>query len=147
MSIKREFSLEISAKIGLVLDVDVPEKGVQWGKYLHVRVRVDAKKKRVRGKKVTIEEGETRWVFFKYKRLPNFCYRRGRLDHGEKKCLDKINTKNRVGEEGLQYRAWLRGELGRRRGRDQGRTGDKNGGEGRPNKRKMLGGKHIDDTF
>ena len=58
MSLTREFGLEIGGKIGRVLDVDVPKKGVQWGKYLRVRVRVIATKKLVRGKKVTIEGGE-----------------------------------------------------------------------------------------
>ena len=40
----------------------MPEKGVQWGKYLRVRVRVNATKKLVRGKNVTIkgEEGNHR---------------------------------------------------------------------------------------
>ena len=54
--------------------MDVPENGVQWGKYLRVRVSVDATKKLVKGKKVTIEGGEAKWVFFKYEWLPNFCY-------------------------------------------------------------------------
>lgn len=113
MSMTREAGMEIGAKIGTVLDVDVLEKGVQWGKFLQVRVRIDATKKLVRGKKVTIEGGETKWVFFKYERLPNFCYKCGRLDHGEKECLEKTNRDNGGNEKGLQYGAWLRGELGR----------------------------------
>lgn len=32
----QETGKEIGEKIIIVLDVDVPEKGVQWGKYLHV---------------------------------------------------------------------------------------------------------------
>lgn len=50
---------------------------------------------------------------FKYERLPNFCYWWGRLDHGEKECLEKTNMENRVSEKGLQYEAWLRGEPGK----------------------------------
>ncbi|KAK7852623.1 hypothetical protein CFP56_038545 [Quercus suber] len=75
---------EIGLKIGVVLDVDVLEKGVQWGKFLRVRIHLDATTKLIRGKKVSIEKGESRWVFFKYEHLPNFYYRCGRLDHGEK---------------------------------------------------------------
>ena len=48
MSMTREFGLEIGGKIGRVLNVDVPKQGVQWGKYLQVRVCVDAIKKLVR---------------------------------------------------------------------------------------------------
>ena len=101
MSMTREPGMEIGAKIGSVLEVDVPEKGVQWGKFLCVKVRIHATKKLIRGKKVTIEGGETRWVFFKYERLPNFCYRYGRLDHGEKECLEKKHRDNGGNEEGL----------------------------------------------
>ena len=121
-SMTRETGMEIGAKIGTVLDTDVPEKGVQWGKCLRVRVQFDATRKLVRGKRVSIEGGESRWVFFKYERLPNFCYRCGKLDHGEKECAEKQGSEN--GEDGgcMQYGAWLRGEPGRRVGNDQGRS-------------------------
>lgn len=72
-SMTREIGMEIGTKIGMVLDVDVPEKGVQLGKFLQVRIRFDATKKLIRGKRVTIEGGESNWVFFKYEQLPNFC--------------------------------------------------------------------------
>ena len=72
-SMTRETGMEIGMKIGMVLDVDVPEKGVQLGKFLQVRIHFDATKKLIRGKRVTIEGGESRWVFFKYEQLPNFC--------------------------------------------------------------------------
>lgn len=61
------------------------------GKCLRVSIRVVATKKLVRGKRVTIEGGESRWVFFKYERLPNFCYQCGMLDQREKDCLEKMN--------------------------------------------------------
>nr|POF23781.1 uncharacterized protein CFP56_13718 [Quercus suber] len=122
----KESGYEIGSKIGVVLDIDVPEKGVQWGKFLRVRIRFDATAKLIRGKKVSIEEGESRWVFFKYERLPNFCYRCGRLDHGEKDCPERKEGENYGDEERKQYGAWLRGEPGRSTGRDYGRMGDEN---------------------
>nr|POE73448.1 hypothetical protein CFP56_08751 [Quercus suber] len=82
--------MEIGAKIGMVLDIDVLEKGVQWGKFLR-------------------------------ERLPNFCYRCGKLDHGEKECAEKPSSGNREEEGCMQYGAWLRGEPGRRVGNDQGK--------------------------
>ena len=81
-----------------------------------MRVCVNATKKMVKGKKVTIEGREARWVFFKYEWLPNFCYQCGRLDHGVKECTEKAGMENRAGKEGMQYGAWLRGEPGRRGG-------------------------------
>ncbi|XP_075663370.1 uncharacterized protein At4g02000-like [Castanea sativa] len=63
----REIEIAIGSKIGEVLDVDVPESGVHWGKCLRVRIRIDATKRLMRGKRVSIEGGESRWVNFKYK--------------------------------------------------------------------------------
>ena len=100
LSLKRmnsETGYDIGAKIGEVMEVDVPKKGVQWGKYLRVRVNIDTSKKLVRGKKVSIEGSDGRWVYFKYKRLPNFCYWRGMLNHGEKECLEKEQVKDSGG--------------------------------------------------
>ena len=96
------------SKIGEVMEVDVPKKGVQWGKYLRVQVQVDTSEKLIRGKRVSIEEDGGRWAFFKYERLPNFCYVCGMLDHGEKECMEKEN--GGVGDDGkgiMQYGAWM----------------------------------------
>ena len=49
-----------------------------------MRIRFDATKKLVRGKRVTIEGRESKWVFFKYERLHNFYYQCGMLDYGER---------------------------------------------------------------
>ena len=68
------------------MDIDVPESGVQWGKCLRVRVRIDATKRLVRGKKITIEGGKSKWVSFKFERLPNFYYRCSLLNHTLKDC-------------------------------------------------------------
>ena len=88
-SMTREVGYEIGSKLGKVIDVDVAEKGVQWGNFLRVRIHFNATRKLIRGKKVSIKGGESRWIFFKYERPPNFCYRCRKLDHGEKDCLEK----------------------------------------------------------
>ena len=82
----KETEWAIGSSLGLVMDVDVPKSGVQWGKCLRVRVRINATKQLVRGKKITIEGGENRWVSFKFERLPNFCHRCGLLNHTLKDC-------------------------------------------------------------
>ncbi|KAK9989112.1 hypothetical protein SO802_029351 [Lithocarpus litseifolius] len=105
-----ETGWSIGSKLGEVLDIDVPETSFQWGRYLRVRVMLDATKKLVRGKKVTIEGAESRWVSFKYERLSNFCYNCGLLNHGIKDCPEIPVKDNQVVLENLQYRAWLRGE-------------------------------------
>lgn len=72
----------------MVLDVDVPDSVVQWGKCLCVRVRIDVTRQLVCGRKIIIEGGKPKWVNFKYERLPNFCYRCGFLNHALKDCTE-----------------------------------------------------------
>ena len=89
-----------------------------------MRICIDATRKLIRGKKVLIEGGESRWIFFKYERLPNFCYRCGMLDHGEKDYLEKKGKEPSRGEQ-MQYRAWMKGEPGRCLGQDyENKRGD-----------------------
>ena len=53
---------------------------------MRVRVLIDITKPLCRGRKVTLEDGTTHWVSFKYEQLPNFCYWCGKLTHGDKDC-------------------------------------------------------------
>ena len=106
----KEIGWAIGAKLGEVLEVDVQDLGVQWGRCLRVRVRLDVTKKLVRGKKITVGGGESRWVNFKYERLPNFCYRCGLLSHALKDCPNQDECTNQNENEDLQYEAWMRGE-------------------------------------
>ena len=95
------------------MEVDAPNFDMNWGKCLRVRVMINVTKKLIRGKKITIEGGESRWVQLKFERLPNFCYWCGLLSHSLRECpLSIVN--NQMGEESFQYGAWLRGEPTRR---------------------------------
>ena len=58
----KETTWAIGSKLESVMEADVSDSGVQWGKYLRVRVRMDVTKKLVRGKKITIEGRECRWI-------------------------------------------------------------------------------------
>ena len=112
----RETGMAIRASLGEVLEVDVDDTRVQWGKCLWVRISLDVSRKLIRGKRIHGEEEVDWWVLFKYERLPNFCYRCGLLEHDLKDCTRKDEV-DKNGERGeLQYGAWLRGEPVRRMG-------------------------------
>ena len=120
----------IGSSLGSILDVVVSESGVQWGKCLRVMVHIDITKCLVRGKNITIEGGESKWVIFKYERLPNFCYKCGLLNHALKECIEGQENSKTNEVNHLQYRAWLRGELIRRGGKELNKLetqGDKMG--------------------
>lgn len=79
-----------------------------------VKVKItNVTKKIVRGKNIRFENDDHRWVFFKYKRLPNFCYICGKLGHGGKECKESGLPNGGKGEVAYQYGAWLRGEPGK----------------------------------
>ena len=77
---------------------------------------MDITKKLVRGKKITIEGGECRWIHFKYERLPNFCYKCGLLSHAIRDCPDSVGLNVQFDENQFQYGAWLRGKPSRKGG-------------------------------
>ena len=52
----RETGLAIGASLGEVLEVDVADSGVQWGKCLRVRVKIDVTRKLIRGRKAKVED-------------------------------------------------------------------------------------------
>ena len=101
----KETGYSIGATIGEVVEVDVVENGVQWGKCLRVRVMVDVTRRLIRGKRVTIEGVEGRWVQFKYERLPNFCYQCGLLNHDMKDCIKVKKSGDQSEMKELQYGA------------------------------------------
>nr|POE88664.1 hypothetical protein CFP56_47862 [Quercus suber] len=68
------------------------------------------------------------------------------LDHGEKDCVEKTSLGNKVGEGCMQYGAWLRGELGRRAGKDQGRMEEENKPEFRSGRVEMTVEKPARET-
>ena len=119
----KEIGLAIGAKMGELLEIDVQESGVHWGMCLRVRVRLDVTKRLVRGKKIMVEEGDSRWVNSKYERLPNFCYWCGLLNHTLKECPETGENNKSTEEEVLQYDAWMRGDIIRRYAQDQNRSG------------------------
>ena len=56
------------------------------GNFIQVRVTLDINLPLCRGRVVTLESGDKRWVSFKYERLSNLCYWCGRLNHDDKSC-------------------------------------------------------------
>jgi hypothetical protein len=49
-----------------------------------VRIHINVTEPLCRGRMIKLEENKKGWVAFRYKRLPNFCYWCGCLDHSEK---------------------------------------------------------------
>ncbi|XP_041009453.1 uncharacterized protein LOC121253514 [Juglans microcarpa x Juglans regia] len=97
----------ISSAVGDVLNIEVDEDGIGWGKFLRIRVMMDITKPLPRGKMIKVD-GKQRWIEFKYERLPLFYFPCGAIQHdssfcarGNSKIIDKREAQS-------QYGQWLR---------------------------------------
>ena len=61
---------DIRNAIGRSLEVDVPENGLGWGRYLRIRVNLEISQPLLRGKILEFEKGAPFWVDFRYEHLP-----------------------------------------------------------------------------
>ena len=78
---------DIGNAIGRSLEVDVPESGLGWGRYLRIRVDIEIAQPPLRGKILEFEDGAPFWVDFRYEHLPIYCYRCGIIGHSMNDCL------------------------------------------------------------
>lgn len=79
------FAEELCTVIGEVCkDTDIAK--MEGGNYFRVRVTVDVIVPLCRGRKISLEKGETEWLSFKYERLSILYYWCGCLDHVDRDC-------------------------------------------------------------
>ena len=113
-SMIREVGEDIGKELGNLLEVDVLENGLGWGKYLRIRVEINVMEPLLRGRIVQGVEGENAnpfWVEFKYEHLPIYCYRCGKLGHSSNECIEG-RWSNRTEEiHGEKWGAWLRAPI------------------------------------
>ena len=69
---------------------------------------VDISKPLYRGRHVSLEDGKTHWVSFKYERLPNLYYWCGCLTHNDRDCEKWIESEVSLKPEEQKFGSWLR---------------------------------------
>uniref|UniRef100_A0A2N9IT87 RNase H type-1 domain-containing protein n=1 Tax=Fagus sylvatica TaxID=28930 RepID=A0A2N9IT87_FAGSY len=100
----RDVGEKVGGTLGMVFMVDTDVKGVGWGKSLRVRVQIDVTQPLLCGKKLRLG-GKSVWVYFKYERLPLFCYGCGRIWHGGGGCPAhaQMRAKGVVGDDIIEH--------------------------------------------
>ena len=81
------------------------------GYFIRVQVSIDITLPLCQGRVITMKNGEKHWVNFKYKRLLNFCFWCGRLNHNNKDCSLWIESKGTLSPDSQQFNSSLRAAL------------------------------------
>ena len=96
---------EVGNYIGRFIKSDTSNFGGLWRNYLRIRVFIDVRKPLKRKMNIKKAGGEWLWIYFKYERLPLFCFFCGIIGHGEKFCERFFDCQNKPTE--LPYGVWL----------------------------------------
>ncbi|CAJ2638278.1 unnamed protein product [Trifolium pratense] len=103
-------ALRLGNTIGQFVEADSKD-GHRLGKFLRVKVSIDLRKPLKRGT-VLNYQGKRLHVFFKYERLPNFCYMCRRIGHQMKDCEEVEGNEEDgyedIEEKELPYGSWLK---------------------------------------
>lgn len=103
-------SKKLGDTIGKFVEVD-PKDVNRLGKFLRVKAEIDLKKPLKRGTVIKYQ-GKSLRVFFKYERLPNFCYICGRVGHQIKDCDEGEGHEDvdfdDIEEKDLPFGLWMR---------------------------------------
>uniref|UniRef100_A0A803MQQ5 DUF4283 domain-containing protein n=1 Tax=Chenopodium quinoa TaxID=63459 RepID=A0A803MQQ5_CHEQI len=79
-----------------------------WGEFMRIKVNIDLAKPLHRGLFLATGSSSSKWVPIKYKRLAEFCFFSGRLDHTESNCTFKDEAKDPSKDIVFHYGPWLR---------------------------------------
>ncbi|XP_045821710.1 uncharacterized protein LOC123914553 [Trifolium pratense] len=103
-------AVKLGDTMGKFVEVDNNE-GNRMGKCLRIKTTVDLRKPLKRGTVITYQ-GKSLRVFFKYERLPTFCYACGKIGHQIKDCETlEGNTDtgfDEIEEKDCPFGPWLR---------------------------------------
>lgn len=109
-------SLETTWKLGRIFNkchkAVIPKHGSKEGKYAKLLVEVDLMKPLIQGTKLRCNM-DSRWIEFKYKNIPLFCFYCGEVCHGDRVC-DKKNEDSQTSVlQVYQFGEWMRVGYGR----------------------------------
>ncbi|XP_024642377.1 uncharacterized protein [Medicago truncatula] len=96
--------------VGKFLEVDQRDTNIM-GKSIRIKVDIDLRNPLKRGIVLKYQK-RSLWIFFKYERLPNFCYKCGRIGHQMKECEEETGQDGEgytdVEEQDQAYGSWMR---------------------------------------
>ncbi|KAK4427058.1 hypothetical protein Salat_1474700 [Sesamum alatum] len=104
----KEVASFIANKLGPMREVDQEKGGAIWGSLIRIRVVIDVTKPLKRALKIRTFIGDEQLATFTYKRLQNFCYFCGCMDHISRPCELQFKQDFVDPGENTPFGAWLR---------------------------------------
>ena len=95
---------DIGNSMGRFIEIDKRANQSEQAKFLRIRVELPIDKPLRRGGNVVGMDGDKFWVYYKYERLPKFCFLCGIMGHDDKHCQAYPDRQNAT----PQYGDWLR---------------------------------------
>ena len=110
-SMTLELGMSIGSSISKVVQVANSDENGIIGRSLRVRVSIDVSKPLSRGRKLWDNGVVFDWVYFRYERLLNFCYRCGSLMHEDRDCDVWLGMTDKASLDKKQFGPWIRAEM------------------------------------
>ena len=101
-----EMAMELGEKIGTISFAKNLNELI-GGDFLQIRFKVHVSKPLCRGRRVALDDKDEVWVSSKYEKLPNFCYRCGKVSHMDKECEKWLASKGTLTLDQQEYGAWF----------------------------------------
>lgn len=83
----KECGLLIGNTIRKSIEVDLPDDGLGWVRYLRIKVELCLAKVIARALTVKVK-GNRVWIPLQYEKLPNICLKCGRIVHALNECAN-----------------------------------------------------------
>ncbi|KAF8413516.1 hypothetical protein HHK36_001506 [Tetracentron sinense] len=109
-----EIGSAIAGRVGELLEVDLPKDGVERGKFLRIRVKVDIYSPLRPFVSLNFVSGEMAIFLVVYERLPTFCFQYGCIGHDNKHCSvlgERLGESLPDNPDGVDlFGSWMRAE-------------------------------------
>ncbi|KAF5443043.1 hypothetical protein F2P56_035638 [Juglans regia] len=105
----RVCGVQIGKTIGNVLEVDIPDDGIGWDKFLRIKIEMKLHQALPRGRMIGVK-GDKVWIPIKYEKLPKVCFMCGYIAHEAGGCTLKSENLAQHAEKIMQFGPRLRAE-------------------------------------